>query len=107
MFGLYVASIALAVGIGAWQVGKEVTFEIGSASECKQYVRSNACPGTGTGGCGSYDTCKTVDPGEGADSCNTVGGGTRCWITGKTGCMNQDNQRNHAGLTYVYCNAGG
>jgi hypothetical protein len=44
-----------------------------------------------------------VDPGKGADSCSSAGGGSRCWVSSKTGCMNADNIKNSASLTYADC----
>jgi hypothetical protein len=96
--GVYFGSIALAVGIGMFQVGKEGG-TIGSRANCVHNVTSNECP---TRICGTYDTCTTVESG-GADSCSTTAGGTRCFSAGTTNCISLVQQKNHAGLTYQEC----
>ena len=104
MFGLYVASVALAVGIGAWQVGvvNNLDMLLGSTSECKQGLQDEeSCPDEAA--CGNYyPGCKSVPHGTGADSCGT--NSSRCQTT-QVGCNYSIYAKDHYTLTWSECDA--
>ena len=102
MPALYVFSIALAVGIGMYQIGgTEVDRFVGKASECKQGVDKGNCA---TVHCGRWSSCKTVTAGTGADSCSQTS--SACYdANGDAECRTTESG-NNATLTYSDCDAG-
>jgi len=98
---LYVFSIVLAIGIGMASTGRNDSMGA-RQSECKQDTNENDCP-PAAGWCGKYNTCKTVAPGAGADSCSS--NSSRCYNSSVSNCNSLSYQRDHYTLTYADCNA--
>jgi hypothetical protein len=88
-----------------FQVGKEVAFDIGAASECKQSTDSDDCD---FASCGTWSECKSVDTGTGADSC-TETPNTSCYDAQASvpECRALQNRKSAASLTYSKCKTGG